>query len=171
MLRELIFDDFDPADYAEPTFYNEFTGEHYPVRRAGDRYTGLPRGTDPMLRMQATRRHYLSTRALAEITKAGDEAYAESCRAYAAGDEAAANAAFSIWSAADKRKQQHLTEHRTTDVADCWRNYELARLVVMRPSSLRALKAVDMRAWSTRCTTRAQELQDTVRRVRMERGA
>ena len=37
MLRKLIFDEYDPADYAEPTFYNECTGEHYPVRRAGDR--------------------------------------------------------------------------------------------------------------------------------------
>jgi hypothetical protein len=42
-LRGLIYDEYDPADYAEASFYNECTGEHYPLRSAGDRYTGPKR--------------------------------------------------------------------------------------------------------------------------------
>lgn len=109
MLRELIFDDFDPADYAEPTFYNECTGEHYPLRRAGDRYTGLPRGTDPLLKMQATRRHYLS----------------------------------------EKAAPPYRDSYQRPSVDDCRRNYELARLVVMRPSSRSRLLQAEMLALAT----------------------
>lgn len=60
-LRELIFDDFDPADYAEPTFYNECTGEYYPIRSAGDRYTGP--------RLDVIDRRFLQGDALADLSR------------------------------------------------------------------------------------------------------
>ncbi len=40
MDRERVIDDFSPADYAEPGYYDECTGEFYPAHRAGDRNTG-----------------------------------------------------------------------------------------------------------------------------------
>lgn len=41
-MRADRYDDFNPDDYAEQGYFNEFTGVFYPARKAGDRYTGRP---------------------------------------------------------------------------------------------------------------------------------
>ncbi len=62
-MRADQFDDITHDGPAVPGHFNEFTGVFYPARKAGDRYTGAPRGLDSLLRMKAARTHYLSEKA------------------------------------------------------------------------------------------------------------
>lgn len=140
---------------------DECGGSGISSRKAGGRYTGYPRHVDQLTTMRDLRAIYLATRKLAAAVKAGDEAYAESCKAHAAGDYAAAEAAFAVWSEADKRKQRHLAEHRTVDVSECWHRYEIARLRAMRPVS--RIAQAEMLALADRAERRWEELKAAMR--------
>jgi hypothetical protein len=65
MLRELIFDSVTLADLYDPAefgVWNECSGEYYPIRSAGDRYTGP--------RLDVTDRRFLQGDALAALSTA-----------------------------------------------------------------------------------------------------
>lgn len=116
----LIYDNVRASDYWEQKSYylDEVSGDHFEWRPAGARYTGLPRGTDPLLRLQSARQHLL----------------------------------------AEKSAPQYAESYKRLSVEECRSNYELARLVVMRPSSRSRLLQAEMLA-------RATMLQSAAHRV------
>ncbi len=146
------YEQTDVDAWDRPVVCDECGGTGISSRRAGGRYTGYPHHGDQLITMRDLRALYLATRELAAAVKAGDEAYAESCKAHAAGDYAAAEAAFAVWLEADRRKQQHLTKHRTADVSECRHRYEIARLRAMRPVS--RIAQAEMLALASRCVNR-----------------
>jgi len=155
------YEQTDVDAWDRPVVCGECGGSGVSSRRAGGRYTGYPRHVDQLNTMRDLRVLYLATRKLAAEVKAGDEAYAESCKAHAAGDYAAAESAFAVWSEADRRKQQHLTRHRTADVSECRHRYEIARLRAMRPVS--RIAQAEMLALASRCERKANALVAAMR--------